>query len=73
MRITLIGAPFDNIDFWQQRSECANGGGLACAAFAEYQNAPNTWVNGGNRQCPFHIILTDDSGKWIRGAHVCPQ
>jgi hypothetical protein len=73
IRIALIGATFDNIDFWQQRGERANDGGFACTALAEYQNAPDTWINGGNRQCPFHVVLTDDSGKWIRGTHVCPQ
>ena len=66
-------AAADHFDFREQRGECARiVVDLPVPRSPSTSTPPIAWIDGGDCQRALHVVLTDDSGKWISGTHACP-
>jgi hypothetical protein len=63
MGVTVEGVIGNDINFWQQVSQGANGGRFACTAIAHYHHPTNFWVNHIQEQSQFHFFLTHNCSE----------
>jgi hypothetical protein len=62
----------DHFNVGQEGGQGAGGGGFGRAPLAPNQHAANARADGVQNKRPFHLLLTNDSGKWKYGvtSHV---
>ena len=69
-RIAVVGAALHRLHLRQELGERAHGGGLAGAAVAEHQHAPNRRIDRRDQKGKLHVVLADDGGKRKGGWHA---
>ena len=59
-RVAVERTSRDEINFRKYLCKCTDTGGFCSSLLTSYQYPADTWINGIENQCQFHLVLADN-------------